>query len=102
MRIMTIILITCLMYPALVSGKTYKRRTLISKAGNSLKQEVSRLPRTASLFRKCLEWKKDVTLTSKSRLLLITPGPFAKYKVMQGKYPECYPARFSVKFQYKF
>jgi len=33
---------------------------------------------------------------------IITPGPNVKMKISKGIYPECYPARFSMKLYYSF
>lgn len=41
-------------------------------------------------------------LGKKIRVCIITQGVNAKIKISKGIYPECYPARFSMKLYYSF
>ena len=76
----------------------------------TLKSEFvfNRLIRNAheeTIFRsvkKTLNGLTNYQLGKKIKLKIITPGPFAKYKVALGDYPECYPARFSMKLYFSF
>ena len=71
-----------------------KRPELILRAEK--KENVTYLKEMGKRYKKLT----TVEINPELRLTFITPGPMVRHRIAKGQYPECYPARFSLKLFY--